>query len=73
MVSLNSESSRPGQPKTVVTNANNAAVAGLIKRYARLAVKHIAHSIGISSGSAHRILTQQLKLREVCTRYALIA
>ena len=30
---------RPGQPKTVVTNANIAAVAGLIKRDARLSVK----------------------------------
>ena len=42
-----------------------AAVVGLIKRDARLTVKTITHSVGISSGSAHKILTQQLKLREV--------
>ena len=52
----------PGQPKTVVTNANSVAVTGLIKRNARLTVKNIAHSVGISLGSAHKILTQQLKL-----------
>ena len=62
------DGSRPGQPKTVVTNANIAAVAGLIKRDARLTVKHIAYSVGISPGSAHMILTQQLKLREICAR-----
>ena len=56
---------RPGQPKTVVINANIAPVAGLIKRDFRLSVKYIAHSVGIASGSAHDILTQQLKLRKV--------
>ena len=48
---------RPGQPKTVVTNVTNvniAVVVGLIKRDdARLTVKNIAHSVDISSGSAH--------------------
>ena len=43
-----------------------AAVAGLIKRDARLTVKNIAYSVGILSGSAHKILTHQLKLRKVC-------
>ena len=32
------DGSRPGQPKPVVTNANIAAVVGLIKRDARLTV-----------------------------------
>ena len=45
---------------------NIAAVVGLIKRDARLTVKNMAHSVGISSGSAHQILTQQLKLEQVC-------
>ena len=48
---------RPGQPKTI--NVNIAAVSGLTKRDARLTLKTIAHSVGISSGSAHNILTQQ--------------
>ena len=37
----------PGHPKTVVTNANIADVASLIKRDARLIVKSIAHSVDI--------------------------
>ena len=54
------DGSRPGQPKTVVTNyANIAAVAGLIKRDASFTVKNIAHSVCISSGLAHKNLTQQ--------------
>ena len=51
------DGSHPDQPKTVATNANAAAVAGLIKQDARFTVKNIAHSVGISSGPAHKILT----------------
>ena len=65
---------RPGQNKNVVTNANIAAVTGLIKRDARLTVKNIAHSVGILLASAHKILThQQLKLTKVCARCPPIA
>ena len=64
------DSSRLGQPKTVETNSNIAAVAGLIKRDVKLTLKNIAHSVGILSRSAHKILTQQLKLRKVCGRCA---
>ena len=53
------DGSNPGQPKTVVTKTNIAAVASLIKQDVRLSVKYIAHSVGTSSGSAHDILTQQ--------------
>ena len=42
---------RPGQPQAVDTNVYIAAVAGLIKRDARLALTNIAHSVGILSGS----------------------
>ena len=56
------DDSRPGQLKTGVTNAtrNIIVVTGLIKRDARLTVRNIAHSVGISSGSALKILTKQL-------------
>ena len=49
-------------PKLVATNANVASVTGLYKRDARLTVKNIAHSVGLSSGSTHKIWTHQLKL-----------
>ena len=54
--------SRPGQLKTGDTNVtrNIIVVTGLIERDARLTVRSIAHSVGISSGSAHKILTKQL-------------
>ena len=67
------DGSRPGQPKTVSTNCIIDAVVGLIKGDARLTyslfftVKNIAHSVGISSGSAHSYNL------EVCARYASIA
>ena len=53
------DGSRPGQPKTSITNINIAAVAGLTKRDARLTMKYIVHSVGILWRSAHKILTQQ--------------
>ena len=62
------DGSRPGQPKTGVTNAYIAAVAGLNKRDARLTVKSISHSVCISSGSAHKNLTQSKNcLCSMCT------
>ena len=42
----------PGQPQTANINVNIAVVAGLIKREARLALKNIADSVSILSGSA---------------------
>ena len=48
-------------------------MAGLIKQDAILTVKNIVNSVGILLGSAHKILTQQLKLRKVCARSAPIA
>ena len=61
------DGSRLGQPKNVATNANIAAVTGL------KTMKDIVHSVCISSGSAHKILTQQLKRRKVCARCVPIA
>ena len=65
--------SRPGQPKAVVTNANIATVPGLFKRDEKLTVTNTAHSNDISSGSTHKILTQQSKLRTFYARCVPIA
>ena len=67
------DGSRPGQSKTVVTNANIAAVTGLIKRDTRFTEKNVVHGVGMSLGSAHKISTRQLKLRKGCARFAPIA
>ena len=45
---------------------------GLIKRDSRFTVTYNAHNVGISSWSAQKIFTQQLKL-EVCALCAPIA
>ena len=58
------DGSHSSQSKTVVTNANIAVMTRLIKRGTRLTVKNIAHRVGISSGSAHKTLTQEFKLRK---------
>ena len=63
---------RSGQPKTNVFNANIAAEADQIKQDTRLTLQNSDYSVCILSGSAHKIFTQQLKLRKVCTRWALI-
>ena len=64
--------SHSGQPKTIVFNANIAGEADQIKQDTRLTLQNSAYSVGILTGSAHTIFTQQLKLRKVCTRWALI-
>ena len=63
------EEPRPGQPRKAVTKADVAAVADMVKQDARFTVKEIADSAGVSSGTVHKILTQELKLRKVCARW----
>ena len=63
---------RPGQPRKAATKANVAAVADMVKQDARFTVKEIAHSVGVSSGTVHKILTQELELRKVCARWVRI-
>ena len=41
----------------------------MVKQDARFTVKEIADSVGASSATVHKILTQELKLRKVCARW----
>ena len=50
------DDTRPGKPKTSVTKANIAAVKIVVEQDARLSVKDIASSTGISEGSVQTIL-----------------
>ena len=54
------------QPTTVATNSYTASVASLIKRDARLALKNIAHSLGIIRVSSYGFdsAVQSLKARK---------
>ena len=40
----------------------------MVKQAARFTVKEIPDSVDVSSGTVHKILTQELKLRAVCAR-----
>ena len=63
------DDTRPGRPKTSVTNANiAAAVKIVVKQDAQLSVKDIASCSGIK-GSVQTILKKRLDLRKVCARW----
>ena len=63
------DDTRPGRPKTSVTEANIAAVKIVVEQDARLSVKDIASCTGISEGSVQTILKKRLDLRKVCARW----
>ena len=50
----------PSQPRKYATKANVAAVPHMVKQVARFIVKEIADSVGVSSGTVNKILTQEL-------------
>ena len=54
------DGSHPGQPKTVATKANIAAVAGLIKLDTGPTEKILLIVFAYQPGSAHKMLTRQL-------------
>ena len=43
----------------------------MVKQDARFTVKEIADSVGVSAGTVHKILTQELKLRKVCAPWVM--
>lgn len=63
------DDARLGRPKTSITKANIAAVKAVVEQDARLSVKDIASSTGISEGSVQTILKKHLQLRKICARW----
>ena len=63
------DDTRPGRPKTSVTEANIAAVKIVVEEDARLSVKDIAICTGISEGSVQTFLKKRLDRRKVCARW----
>ena len=51
------DGSRPGWPKTIFTYDYIAVVTCLVTRDDILTLQNIAYSVGILSGSAHKVLT----------------
>lgn len=57
------------RPRTSVTEANIRTVRRLLEDDRRLSVAAIASEVGISFGSAHTIITNDLGFRKVCARW----
>ena len=60
---------RPGAPAIAINQENVAQVQHLILANPRLTVRKIAGTLDISIGSAHAILSEQLGLVRVCSRW----
>ena len=63
------DAGRKGRPNTSVTRKNVSAVKALVEEDGRYTVEEIANKVGISEGSAHTILTQNLGMKKVCARW----
>ena len=60
---------RSGRPKSGITPENISAVLNCIKEDARYTLEQLAHIVGISTATVHRILTKHLKVNKVCARW----
>jgi histone-lysine N-methyltransferase SETMAR len=60
---------RSGRPQTAISSRNIAAVKTLIEDDARYTVREIAYYLNLSTGTIQTILTKELNLRKVCTRW----
>ena len=60
---------RAGAPFTAVVLKYSSAIKELVDSDPHIAVKELAHVIGISTGSVGHILKSKLNLSEVCARW----
>ena len=58
-----------GTPKSAMTKMNVDAVKSMITEDARYTVLDIAKSLGMSSGTVHKILSKELNLQKISTRW----
>ena len=63
------DSHRLGSAFPAVTEDNTAAVENVIQENRRFTVEEVASLLGISVGSAHHIIHDELKSRKVCARW----
>ena len=64
-----SDEQRPGRPREARTNQTIARVEELILADRRMTVDDIAAEVGISHGTAHNIIHDELKFRKVSCRW----
>lgn len=60
---------RTGRPKTAVVQRNIDAVGEVITADRHATCREIAHQVGISMTSVHKILHQHLNVRKLCARW----
>lgn len=58
-----------GQPKFVITPENIEKVREFIKNEPKSSVRYMEMELNISKDSIHRILTEKLNMRKVCSRF----
>ena len=61
---------RPGRPSTSLTKQNIEAVEQAVMADRRVTVHEISNHVGISYGSAHEILTDELGMSKLSARWA---
>jgi len=64
-ISSVTDSPRPGQAHPVVTPEDSAAVEAIVKENRRVTVNEIAPHLGMSHGSAQRIVREVLQFHKV--------
>lgn len=60
---------RSGRPNDATTTENIHAVQELLNNDRRLTITHIAKTTGITSSTAHRIITKHLCMKKVSARW----
>ena len=58
-----------GRPKSAMTKMNVDAVKSMVTEDARYTVLDIAKSLGMSSGTVHKILTKEWNLQKISARW----
>jgi histone-lysine N-methyltransferase SETMAR len=60
---------RSGRPSSAITKTTVAAIRDLVLADPFLTIDEIAEEVGISHGSAHQILHDELGMRKLCSRW----
>lgn len=60
---------RPGAPKTAATEENIKKIHDLVLADRRLKVRELAETVGISEGTVHHILHEELVMRKLSARW----
>ena len=59
---------RTGRPSTSITENNVARVKAVLDRDRRLNVRLIAEEVGLPKTDVHRIVTEDLHMRNICAK-----